>query len=119
MQKGLYFIIFLLISTGCWAQGYKFCYRTYSNQYEIKINQDSKRTAYFNLYDREGNLVKTTNGTWELQDLGLYGSATYLVYKFGGANSSMPDMKLLLIRDGYGKPQELRDSEDRTWDLCQ
>jgi hypothetical protein len=118
MYKTPLFIFMMMFSLKSFSQDYSFCYKTYTSKYVININSDSRNSASFNLYDLNGKLLKATIGTWELQDLGLYGSATYLVYKFGGANSDMPDMKLLFIRDGFGKPQELRDSQKRTWDRC-
>ena len=50
--------------------------------------------------------------------LTIYGSATFIIYKYNGVNSSLPNMKFLFVRDGNGNPQEIRDSQERTWSRC-
>jgi hypothetical protein len=118
MKKAIVLLFIIVVPFIGKSQSYKFCSYKNSSKYLLKFNQDDKQTATFQLYDSNDNLVKSTYGNWELRDEGVYGPVTYIIYKFGGANSSLPDMKFLFIRDGNGKPQEIRDSRDRTWSRC-
>ncbi len=120
MNNKFFFTIIILMAMpfASISQSFKFCSYTYSSKYVITFNQDDDQSATFKLYDSNDNLIKTTLGTWELRDEGVYGPVTYIIYKFSGVNSHLPNMKFLFIRDGYGSPQEIRDSQDRTWDRC-
>jgi|688.fasta_scaffold394536_2 hypothetical protein len=118
MKKLLYLIIIFVIPFTSKSQSFKFCSTTYSSKYVLTFNQDDNHSATFKLYDSDNNLIKGNTGIWELRDEGVYGPVTYIIYKFTGANSHLPDMKFLFIRDGNGSPQEIRDSQERTWGRC-
>jgi hypothetical protein len=120
MNKHFLSLILILVLSSFSIQdtSFKFCIRAGSSKYVIKFVQDEEHTATFNLYDAYNNLVKTTSGTWELREEGIYGPATYIIYKYTGINANLPNMKFLFIRNGNGSPQEIRDPQERVWSIC-
>lgn len=118
MKKKYIIIILLLINFGLSAQNSKYCFETYKGKYEIYLIDDGTFKASFNLYDSNGNLLKSTQGKWTIRDEGVYGSAYRLTYEFTGINSNLPSMKFTCQYDGYGQLQAIIDDQDRTWNKC-
>lgn len=118
MKKIIFLLAIVVLPFVSKSQSYKFCSYTSTSKYVMTFNQNDQQTASFKLFDSNDNLVKTTTGNWEFREEGVYGAATYIIYKFNGANANLPDMKFLYIRDGNGSPQEIRDVKDRTWSRC-
>ncbi len=96
----------------------KYCVSNYKGKYEISLSDDGTHKAYFNLYDNNDRLLKTTQGEWTLRDEGVYGVAHILTFDFTGVNSNMPSMKFTCQYNGSGQLQALIDNQDRTWDMC-
>jgi hypothetical protein len=113
--KKILFLILILSSLFGFSQGKKsFCaFDIYKSKYELSLNEDAKLLTY-KKYDSDGNLVQTLNGTYQLQDEGVYGPALKVVASINGNT-----LKWLVIRDGGGQVQELRDeSAGRVWSPC-
>jgi hypothetical protein len=100
------------------SESKKYCVSTYKNKYEIVITVDDSNKAYYNLYDNNNKLIKTTKGKWTIKDEGVYGAAYRLTFDFIGANSNLPSMKFTCQYDASGQLQALIDSQDRTWESC-
>lgn len=91
-----------------------FCaYDIYKSKYELNLNEDAKTLTY-KKYDSDGNLLQTLYGTYQLRDEGVYGPALKVVASISGNT-----MKWLVIIDGFGNTQELKDeSAGRVWSPC-
>jgi hypothetical protein len=96
----------------------KYCVTNYKGKYEISLLDDGSHKGYFNLYDNNDNLLKTTQGDWILRDEGVYGAAYVLTFEFTGVNSNLPSMKFTCQYNGSGQLQALIDNQDRTWNMC-
>lgn len=100
------------------SESKKYCVSTYKNKYEIVLSVNDSNKAFYNLYDNNNKLIKTTNGKWTIKDEGVYGAAYRLTFDFTGANSNLPSMKFTCQYDASGQLQALIDSQDRTWESC-
>ena len=96
----------------------KFCIRTTNSMYEITFFEGGANSLLYNLYNNQGNLLKTTQGKWKMQDEGVYGSAYKIRISWSGANTNMPELVFLCQFDAFGSIQGIIDSENRTWQLC-
>ena len=118
-MKKIKFLLFLLIgilfSSSSFSQGTtSFCaYDNYGSKFELNLNDDAKTLTY-KKYTSNGNLIQTLYGTYLLRDEGVYGSALKVVASVNGST-----MKWIVIIDGFGNTQELRDeSAGRVWSKC-
>jgi hypothetical protein len=118
MKKIYLLILVLFISAGLNAQTKKYCFVTYKDKYEISLSDNGSHSAFLNLYDNNGNLLKSTQGEWTIRDEGVYGAAYRLTFSFTGKNSNLPSMKFTCQYDGSGLLQALIDSQERTWSWC-
>ena len=114
--KKIYLLfIFILFSLVSFSQGTKsFCaFDIYKSKYELNLNEDTKSITY-KKYDSDGNLIQTLYGTYQLRDEGVYGPVLKVVATISGNI-----VKWLVIRDGGGQVQELKDeSAGRVWSPC-
>ena len=118
-MKKIKFLLFLLIgilfSSSSFSQGTtSFCaYDNYGSKFELNLNDDAKTLTY-KKYTSNGNLIQTLYGTYLLRDEGVYGSALKVVASVNGST-----MKWIVIIDGFGNTQELKDeSAGRVWSPC-
>lgn len=105
---------FLIIAASVQAQTRSYCaYDIYGSKYELNLREGEGSLTY-KKYSSGGSLLQTLFGTWEMRDEGVYGSAYKVVASISGNT-----MKWLIIRDGSGGVQELRDeSSNRQWSPC-
>jgi hypothetical protein len=96
----------------------KFCIRTINNMFEITFIEGGANSLIYKLYNNQGNLLKTMQGKWKMQDEGVYGSAYKIRINWSGPNTNMPELIFLCQFDAFGSIQGIIDSENRTWQLC-
>ena len=95
-----------------------YCFNTFKGNYKISLSDDGSHKGLYLLYDSNGNVTKTLQGIWTLQDEGVYGSTYKLTFEFTGSNANLPSMKFVGQFDGNGKLQALIDNQNRTWNQC-
>jgi hypothetical protein len=95
-----------------------FCFNTYNGNYKISLSDDGTYKGLYLLFDSNGEVTKTLQGKWTLQDEGVYGAAHKLTFQFTGTNSNLPSMKFTCQFNGDGKLQSLIDNQNRTWNKC-
>jgi tetratricopeptide (TPR) repeat protein len=96
----------------------KFCVRTTNSMYELTFFEGGANSLLYKLYNNQGNLLKTMQGKWKMQDEGVYGSAYKIRISWSGANTNMPELVFLCQFDAFGSIQGIIDSENRTWQIC-
>ena len=96
----------------------KFCIKTSNSTYEITFFEGGANSLLYKLYNNQGNLLKTMQGKWKMQDEGVYGSAYKIRISWSGANTNMPELVFLCQFDAFGSIQGIIDSENRTWQIC-
>jgi hypothetical protein len=114
-SKILFFFFSTLFFLNGNSQGIKsFCaYDNLNSKYELNLNEDSKSLTY-KKYNSSGSLLQTLNGTYVMRDEGVYGPTFKIIASINGNT-----LKWLVIRDGFGNIQELRDeSAGRVWSKC-
>jgi hypothetical protein len=100
------------------GQNRKFCFSNYSGKYEVSLFEDGSKKVIYKLYNGNGVLQKTFQGTWEMRDEGVYGPAYKITISWSGLNSSLPETKYVCQFDGGGILQNIIDNENRTWNQC-
>jgi len=107
-MKFVFLILFafsnLIIVNACFSQSKNFCASdAVGKKYELNLVEGAgKITA--KTYSSSGALIGTLNGTWSIQNEGVYGSAYFLTAVFSSGT-----MKFLVIGDGTGDIQKLQD----------
>lgn len=96
----------------------KFCIRTTNSMYELTFFEGGANSILYKLYNNQGNLLKTMQGKWKMQDEGVYGSAYKIRISWSGANTNIPELVFLCQFDAFGSIQGIIDSENRTWQIC-
>jgi len=98
---------------------YELLLKDVGNIYELLLKDDgTSHKVYYKLYDSNGKLQKTVQGTWSFRDEGVYGPAYFLTLTWSGANIGMPNLRFFCQIDGYGQIQAIIDSQNRTWNKC-
>ena len=95
-----------------------FCIRTITSKYELTFFEGGANSLLYKLYNNEGNLLKTMQGKWKMQDEGVYGSLYKIRISWSGLNTNMPELVFVGQFDAFGSIQGIIDSENRTWQLC-
>lgn len=100
---GIFLFTTFLFIPNSYAQK-KFCaIDSYGKKYELNLTEGSGIITA-KTYSSSGALLGNLNGSWSIQNEGVYGSAYFLTAKFSSGT-----MKFLVVRDGYGNIQELQD----------
>ena len=109
---------FLLVSHLGVAQVKKYCYPTISGKYVMSLYEDGTKNIVYQLFDNNGTLQKTIQGTWSMRDEGIYGPVYKIIISWTGVNLGMQDLKFIAQLDGYGNLQAIIDAQNRTWNFC-
>ena len=117
MKLGFFIIIFNIILSVTHAQTKTYCY-TLKDGTVYKLNvfesNDTESKVVYNLYSKDGYLLKTLKGSYIIIDEGVYSTARKIVADFNGSQ-----LKWLIIYDNNGQAQSLQDEVKRTiWDKC-
>lgn len=107
-MKFVFLILFafsnLIIVNASFSQSKNFCASdAVGKKYELNLVEGAGRITA-KTYSSSGALIGTLNGTWSIQNEGVYGSAYFLTAVF-----SSGAMKFLVISDGTGDIQKLQD----------
>jgi hypothetical protein len=107
------------LSNGNYESGARnYCISTSSNKYILSLFDDGSKKVIYKMYDLNGNLSKTIQGVWEINNEGVYGSAYILKTSWTGLNSGMPSLRFTCQYYAGGKLQSIIDSQNRTWYEC-
>jgi hypothetical protein len=106
MKKTIFFgfiLISFFINSQCFSQS-KFCANDASGKkYELNLTEGSGIISA-KTYSNNGTLLNNLNGTWSIQDEGVYGASYMLTAVFSNAN-----MKFFVIRDAKGNIEKLEE----------
>jgi hypothetical protein len=114
LKKFSIFLILFLLSIVAFSQTRSYCaYDVRGDKYELNLKQGTGNLTY-NKYSSNGSQLQSLSGTWNMQNEGVYGDMYKVIAKINGST-----IKWIVIRDGNGNIQELRDeSSDRVWSPC-
>jgi hypothetical protein len=95
-----------------------YCVSSSNGKYIMSLYDDGSKKLVYKLIDNNGNVIKTMQGLWQINDEGVYGAAYFLTASWTGLNSNMPKLKFICQYNGSGFLQSIMDSENRIWSIC-
>ena len=117
MKKGILWLVFQLIIIFSFAQTKSYCYSLSSGElYKLNLYESSEASskAVYNLYDKNGYLLKSLKGTYSILDEGVYSPARKIIADFNGYQ-----VKWLILYNTEGEAQSIQDEIKNTiWDKC-